>query len=264
MTRSFLAVVFIACLAVVSVGHSASAASDTAAPKPKATTLSGKVVETMDGGGYTYVLISAGGEKKWVAAPLMKVTVGQQASFIPGYEMTNFTSKALKRTFDKVYFSAGLVNDKRELGMSEEAIKKSHKNVSPDVMNLAIKKNEDAAAKKGGKDQPAKVGKVTKAKGANAYTVAELFAKRKSLNKKTVVVRGTVVKVSTGIMKRAWVHIQDGTGKAKKKNNELVITSTETPKEGDVVTAKGVLANNKDFGAGYKYDVIIEEAKFSH
>ena len=71
--------------------------------------LSGKVVETMNSGGYTYVLLEKGGKKIWVAAPQTKVAKGQQVSFAPGSEMQNFTSKKLNRTFDKIIFSEGLM-----------------------------------------------------------------------------------------------------------------------------------------------------------
>jgi hypothetical protein len=70
--------------------------------------LSGKVVDTMNSGGYTYVQIEKKGVKTWVAVPEMKgVKKGQSMSFQPGTEMNNFESKTLKRTFDKIYFSAG-------------------------------------------------------------------------------------------------------------------------------------------------------------
>lgn len=72
--------------------------------------LSGKVVETMNSGGYTYVQLDNKGKKTWVAVPQMKVTKGKQMSFQPGAEMTNFESKTLKRKFDKIYFSAGPLN----------------------------------------------------------------------------------------------------------------------------------------------------------
>jgi hypothetical protein len=39
-----------------------------------------------------------------------------------------------------------------------------------------------------------------------------------------------------------------------------VVTSDSIPKVGDVVTASGILYNDKDFGGGYKYKVIIEKA----
>jgi len=101
---------------------------------------------------------------------------------------------------------------------------------------------------------------VGKAKGADAYTVSETYEKAGKLDKKTVVVRGKVVKVSRGIMGKNWVHLRDGSGDPGKGTNNLVVTTQDVPKVGDVVTAKGTLCKDKDFGAGYKYLVIIEEA----
>ncbi|MGE5285147.1 MAG: hypothetical protein ACM3OG_09270 [Actinomycetota bacterium] len=102
--------------------------------------------------------------------------------------------------------------------------------------------------------------KVEKAKGADSYTVSETFEKAGNLDRKTVVVRGKVVKVSVGIMGKNWVHLQDGSGDAGKGTNDLVVTTQDAPKVGDVVTAKGTLHKDKDFGAGYKYKAIVEEA----
>jgi len=102
--------------------------------------------------------------------------------------------------------------------------------------------------------------KVEKAKGADAYTVSETYEKAAKLDKKTVVVRGKVVKVSKGIMGKNWVHLRDGSGDAGKGTNNLVATTQDAPIVGDVVTATGTLYKDKDFGAGYKYQVIVEEA----
>ncbi|MEW6115597.1 MAG: hypothetical protein AB1553_01695 [Nitrospirota bacterium] len=89
-------------LAILSLGQTAYA-NPAGAPS-----LSGKVVETMDSGGYTYCLIKdKSGQKTWVAVPQMKVKKGQDISFQAGLEMTNFTSKTLNRTFEKIYFSGG-------------------------------------------------------------------------------------------------------------------------------------------------------------
>jgi len=73
----------------------------------EASPLSGKVVETMDSGGYTYAFLEKKGKKTWVAVPQMKITKGQNISFQPGMEMENFKSKTLNRTFDSIIFSAG-------------------------------------------------------------------------------------------------------------------------------------------------------------
>lgn len=70
--------------------------------------LSGKVVETMDAGGYTYMALEKNGITTWVAAPVTKVSVGQQIKLLPGAEMSNFSSKALNRSFDKIVFSGGV------------------------------------------------------------------------------------------------------------------------------------------------------------
>ena len=84
------------------------ASAPAAASAPAGDALSGKVVETMNAGGYTYVLIENNGKKTWVAGPQTTVKVGQQVSCEPGMEMKNFTSKTLKRTFDSIVFSGGI------------------------------------------------------------------------------------------------------------------------------------------------------------
>ncbi|MEK6742809.1 MAG: hypothetical protein AABZ15_04335 [Nitrospirota bacterium] len=76
---------------------------------PAGDSLSGKVVETMNSGGYTYVSIENGGKRTWVALPDTKVKVGQQITCQPGMPMQNFTSKTLNRTFDSIIFSGGIL-----------------------------------------------------------------------------------------------------------------------------------------------------------
>ncbi|MBJ6799409.1 DNA-binding protein [Geomonas propionica] len=231
--------------------------------KPKAIPLSGKVLETMDGGGYTYVNLQNGSEKVWVAIPLTKVKVGQQLALMPGFEMKNFTSKGLNRKFDKVIFSGGLANAEK-IEMSPSAIKAVHQGVPPQ-QGAPAAKAAPAAAAATAKPAPApaaKNQKVTRAKGPNSYTIAEIYAKSKKLEKKPVVVRGRVVRVSQKIMKRNWIHLADGTGSSAKKTNDLVITSKDLPNEGDVVTVSGTLYNNLDFGSGYRYNVLVQDAKF--
>ena len=125
--------------------------------------------------------------------------------------------------------------------------------------NMSGQGGGSAGAKAPASSEPIKV---EKAKGKDAYSVGELYEKSGTLDKKTVSVRGKVVKVSRGIMGKNWVHLQDGSGDAGKGTNNVVVTSQEDPKVGDVVTARGTLYKDKDFGAGYKYAVILEEGKF--
>jgi hypothetical protein len=102
--------------------------------------------------------------------------------------------------------------------------------------------------------------KVEKSTAQNGYTVAELFVKRASLNKQKVTVRGQVVKVNPNIMGRNWIHIQDGTGDPAKNTHDLVVTSADIAEKGAIISVEGTLAADKDFGYGYKYDVIVEDA----
>ncbi|MDD2951352.1 MAG: hypothetical protein PHU29_11250 [Sulfuricurvum sp.] len=96
-----------------------------------------------------------------------------------------------------------------------------------------------------------------------SLSVADLYSKKGELNGKVVTITGNVVKVSDGIMGKSWIHIQDGTG--SKETNDIVFTSaTQTAQVGDHVTAKGTLHIDKDFGYGYFYPVIVEEATFSN
>ncbi|NWF75955.1 MAG: hypothetical protein HXY53_05190 [Nitrospirae bacterium] len=73
--------------------------------------LSGKVIETMDSGRYTYVCLEKNNKKTWVAVYKMKVVLGEDISFKPGIEMVNFRSKTLNRTFDRIYFSEGPISN---------------------------------------------------------------------------------------------------------------------------------------------------------
>ena len=90
-------------------------------------------------------------------------------------------------------------------------------------------------------------------------TIAQISQQRNELANKEITVRGQVTRYNAQIMGRNWVHIQDGT----KDGNavDLTITTDNTVKVGDVVTFKGILVLNKDFGAGYSYDMIMEKAQ---
>ncbi|PIE74062.1 MAG: nucleotide-binding protein, partial [Deltaproteobacteria bacterium] len=102
---------------------------------------------------------------------------------------------------------------------------------------------------------------ITRASGANSFTVKELFAKARELDKKEIRVRGQVVKFTPHIMGRNWIHLQDGTGNPMHNTHDLVLTSQATVKVGDTVTFTGVVAADRDFGAGYSYKVLIEQAE---
>ncbi len=91
-------------------------------------------------------------------------------------------------------------------------------------------------------------------------TVAALYKDKAALAGKTISAQGKVVKVNNKIMGRNWFHVQDGTGDAKTSSNDLVVTTKQDVAVGDQVTLTGVVAVNKDFGSGYSYPLLIEDA----
>ena len=103
--------------------------------------------------------------------------------------------------------------------------------------------------------------KVEKASGANARTVAETWAQVASIDGKTVTIRGKVVKYNEGVMGKNWIHLQDGSGDAAQGTNDLTVTSLDVASIGETVTIIGTVRTNKDFGSGYLYRVIVEDAK---
>jgi hypothetical protein len=104
---------------------------------------------------------------------------------------------------------------------------------------------------------------VARATGPNAFTIAELFGKKSSLDRKAVWVHAKVVKVLTGIMGKNWVHVRDGSGSAEKNDNDLTVTTQDMATVGNEVLVEGVAHADMDFGSGYKFAVIIEDAKLT-
>lgn len=105
---------------------------------------------------------------------------------------------------------------------------------------------------------PVDVSGVAKAEGGK--TVAEVFAEKEALAGKPVTLRGKVVKSNVGIMGKNWIHVRDGSG-SDGSNDLTVTTTTAQPNVGDTVLITGPLVLNKDFGMGYQYDVIVEDAQ---
>lgn len=243
-TLSCATIILSSTAAIAMPDKAASPASS--ATQPAVEALSGKVLQTMDSGGYTYVHIQKNnGDKAWVAVMATPVKVGSQISFKGGMEMVNFESKTLKRKFEKIVFADGVI--------SAQGVAKD-KEVDP-----AKNKGASPGSKGAVSNKEAKIS-VSKATGANAYTVKEVFANSAKLNKKKVVIRGKVVKVSAQIMGKNWIHIQDGSGSVAAGNHNLVCTSKDMADVGDIVVVSGILAKDKDFGGGYKYTAILEES----
>jgi hypothetical protein len=186
--------------------------------------------------------------------------IGEKIALQDGTVMTNFNSKTLNRTFESIIFAPGLVreSEKKTVQAPEGANGGSSR----------IVQSESAAH--GMTSQPSRGStraivsfsgvKVEKSLAQNGYTVGELFAKAVNLNNQKVTVKGQVVKVSPNIMGKNWIHIQDGTGDPTTNTHDLVITSSDMVEKGAIISLEGVLAADKDFGFGYRYDVLVEDA----
>ena len=221
--------------------------SGTAAPAAPAgaEAITGTVLERIDAAPYCYLRLKTAKGEVWAAVPEAKIEKGAEVTLATPMLMNNFESKTLKRTFPEIYFG--------NLGPASGAP------AAPTAAAPAPGANPHAQV--ANTTATIEVGKVDKASGSDARTVAEIWAQKGTLKGKTVTVRGKVVRYSAGVMGKNWMHLQDGSGDAGKGTNDITVTSQDGAAKGDVVTAKGTVTTDKDFGAGYTYSMIIEDAK---
>lgn len=219
-----------------------------------------KVLETMNSGGYTYAKVDESGTIYWIAGPQSNITVGNKISFLEQMVMTDFTSKSLNKTFDQILFVSAIVQtDKSAQSTSVQG------STAQTAQTAQGKAGADAHAncnhdKELTLEPVASTIKV--AKNANGYTIEELYTKKTTLKDKSVKVNAKVVKVSKNIMGKDWVHLQDGSGAAG--TDDIIATAANsTVQVGDAVTANGTIKTDVDLGYGYKFPVLIEEAKFT-
>ena len=222
----------------------------------------GKVVETQDVTPYTYIRLDDGaGNEIWAAVPETQLEIGEEVALKGGDVMTNFSSKTLNRTFESIIFASGIVR-----GSENDVVRTpaTAGGSSADAVQSGGGPHGMTSQSSGGSAR-AIVSftdvKVEKSTAQNGYTVGELFDKAVSLNNQKVTVKGMVVKISPNIMGKNWLHIQDGTGDPSKNTHDLVVTSQALAEKGTIISLEGVLAADKDFGFGYRYDVLIEDAE---
>lgn len=211
---------------------SAAPAAKSMPPVPSPSNIfTGTAIETLDAPGYTYIHVKTDTGSEWAAVPATQIKKGSTVTIAVQMPMENFESKTLKRKFDRVLFGT-IATD----GGS-----------APHAMPMT-----SAAA-------PVDAGNVNVTKADGGKTIAEVWAQKAALKDSPVIVRGKVVKFLPQIMGKNWLHLRDGSGSPKAGDNDLTVTTSDTVKVGDVVTVKGTLHTEKDFGAGYSYAVIIED-----
>jgi hypothetical protein len=213
------------------------AAENNVANTPATSTIKGEVLEVIDVESYTYMRLKTKQGESWTAVGKVTIKKGTNVTVENVTMMSNFESKTLKRTFPSIAFGnlAGVAASSAADGA---AMAKAHGSLSQAADTKDIK--------------------VPKATSANARTVAEVVTQAAKLKDKPVAVRGKVVKYNAGILGKNWIHLKDGTGAAG--SDDITVTTMGTAAVGDVVTLRGVVHLDKDFGAGYAYGVIIEDA----
>jgi hypothetical protein len=226
--------------------YQASVAAEPTGQEQPATTelapdgFTGRAVEAIKASRYTYVQVDTGREKIWAATMDFRGKVGDMVTVPPqGLPMKDFHSNALNRDFEMVYFVGVIAAAGNGEGASKQPLIPGH----PPI------------AGKGSVSQP-EISGIVKAK--NGKTVAEVYAAREDLAGKPVLVRGRVVKFSPKIMGKNWVHLQDGSG--SEGTNDLTVTTDAMVKVGDLVLVSGVVSVDRDFGHGYRYTVLLEDA----
>lgn len=190
-----------------------------------------EVVEHIDAQNYTYMKVSENDSEYWIAVPQREVKEGDILYYSRSMEMKNFNSKSLNRTFESILFVEDISTTVAE--KNPEVVQ--HPNVKANQkVDLTI--------------EPVDGGK----------TIEQIYAEKESLAGKTVKFRGMVTKYNPDIMGMNWLHLQDGTGT---ENYDIAVTTKDQAENGKLVTVEGTVALNKDFGSGYSYDLIIENAK---
>ncbi|MEN6586370.1 MAG: nucleotide-binding protein [Sulfuricella sp.] len=206
---------------------------------PPSAAVKGEVLEVKEVENYSYLRLKTKDGETWAAVNKTQVRKGSEVTIENVMVMHNFESKSLKKTFPTILFGT--------LGGAGSHAPAAGSYVTSAHAGLA------STADTGDIHVP-------KASGANARTVAEIMTKGAELKDKPVVVRGKVVKYNPNIMGKNWVHLRDGSGSTADKTNDVLVTTMSQAKTGDVVTAKGIVRTDKDFGSGYSYKVLVEDA----
>ena len=229
--------------------HVAWAAGDVT--PPAVPTMKGKVLEVKDVAAYTYLRLKTADGETWAAVNKSAVKKGAEVTIDNPMVMRNFESKSLKRTFDTIVFGT--------LADATGAVA-----ADPHMVPGASPIGADFDHIHGGWAKTPDVGtvKVAKAEGADGRTVAEVNTGRLALKDKRVTIRARVVKVTANVMGKNWIHLRDGSGSAADHSNEILATSKDEPKVGDVIIAKGVVRTDVNLGSGYVYKVLVEDVSF--
>jgi len=206
--------------------------------------LKASIAEFKDVTSYTYLNLKDSTGRIWAAIPKTSVEIGDEIELANIIVMKDFHSRVLDKTFATILFAVP------SKGSS------AHRPPSHVEMPARIITGMPSGMMSGPMPQNTRVIKAT---GDHAYTIEEIYARKKALAKSPVKVRAKVVKFLPNIMGKNWIHIQDGTGSAEKMNNDLTVTTIETVDVGDEIIVQGTLSVDKDLGSGHVFAALIED-----
>jgi hypothetical protein len=211
-----------------------------------------EVAEVIQGNTYSYIKAKENNGEFWMAISKQEVQPGEVYFYSEGLPMQNFHSKEVDRTFDEIYF----VSEISKTPIQKGAMGGMGSGAMGGMGSMGGKSNAPAHQGKVGSEQNSAI---AMEKSAGEITIAQVFANRENYSGKEIVIKGVVVKVNKEVMGKNWIHIQDGTN--DNGNFDLTVTSSDMAEVDNVITVRGKITLNKDFGYGYSYEVIMEEAK---
>ena len=235
-----------AVVVLVVTASSAHAAEDAAQPvAPQQYNLEGRritgtVVTTSSVASYTYVQIDTGDGVVWAAAPRTQVKEGDTVLLPDGSPIPDFYSSSLGRRFDIIYFASSM------------QVHSSGGDASMDLYQHCPP----------GESSGAEVDVSGTERAPGGLTIGEILERAASLAGEEVSLRGKVVKCSRGILGRTWIHLRDGT-LGPEGAGDVTITTQGTAAIGDTILVRGTVVLDQDFGYGYRYDLLIEDASIT-
>ena len=166
--------------------------------------------------------------------------------------------KSLNRTFDVIYFADDvLVNGKGHMGVQSGSKGMGGMTASPHGKDAAQAMKNPHQMGKGhmGGNTELDASGIKPEKGSVA--IEDLLKHPENYAGKTVKIHALITKFLPMIMKKNWLHLKDASCGAA----HLVATTDGTFKVGENMVLTGKVEVNKDFGFGYKYDVLLTQAE---
>ena len=181
---------------------------------------------------YVYMHVTEGEDSYWVATGKQEVEVGEKYFFKGGLLKTNFESKEYNRIFDQVYLVSKVVPLNHGSKTDTQSEKSQKEETKPNKFKLTFDHGNDFVK------------------------IADLVKSPDKYAGKTIKMTGQCTKLNANIMGLNWIHLKDGT----MDDYDMVLTSKTAVPEGHIIKVEGTVAVDKDFGAGYKYDILLEDA----